>query len=298
MLREQQVAVLLVGVRPLRVLLDPDHPAPDRARLVVEHALEGEVGGRARRDVLLEGVVVEVLDAVGEVRAGDARGRARAGEVVLDPDLPLLRAEAAGDPVELGVALDPRVVAAEVPRLAADVLHRDVLDLGAVLDEDLDGGVEVAGELGRHRGVLLDHGDAAARLGDDQQPPEERAALDRVRDPHEQRLLEHDALRHLDEQAVLPLGRVVRGELLVRADELAQARMLGERLEADPVGGAVDLEPRLGDPNDPGGLELEHRRRGDDLGGAVRRERLRVEALQVGEAPRLVLRRRQRRRGA
>ena len=33
-LREQQVAVLLVRVRLLRVLLDPDHPAPDRASRV------------------------------------------------------------------------------------------------------------------------------------------------------------------------------------------------------------------------------------------------------------------------
>src|SRR5205823_2320967 len=100
--------------------------APDRRRLVAERPLEGEVRGRVRRDVLLEGVVVQVLRAVREVRAGDARGRARPGEVVLDPDLALLRAEAAGDPVELGVTPDRRVVRREVPRLARQVLDRDV----------------------------------------------------------------------------------------------------------------------------------------------------------------------------
>ena len=87
LLGEQQVAVLLVGVRLLRVLLDADHPAPDGVRVLAQRALEGEVGLGRGRDVLLEGVVVEVLRAVGEVGAGDARGGAGAAEVVLDPDL-------------------------------------------------------------------------------------------------------------------------------------------------------------------------------------------------------------------
>ena len=111
--------------------------------------------------MLLERVVVEVLVAVGEVRAGDARGRALAGEVVLDPHLALLRAEAAGDPVELGVALDARVVRGEVPGLAREVLERDVLELRALLDEELDDGVRVGGELGRRGDVLLDQREAA-----------------------------------------------------------------------------------------------------------------------------------------
>jgi len=72
--------------------------------------------------VLLESVVVEVLLAVGEVGAGDARGRSGAGEVVLDPRLALLRAETAGDPVELSVAVDPRTVRGEVPGLGGQVL--------------------------------------------------------------------------------------------------------------------------------------------------------------------------------
>src|SRR5439155_6955663 len=82
-LREQEIAVLLIRVRALRVLLDLDHPAPDDARRVAQGPLEGEVGSRVRRDVLLEGVVVEVLRAVREVGARHARGRALAGEVVL-----------------------------------------------------------------------------------------------------------------------------------------------------------------------------------------------------------------------
>src|SRR5439155_5004018 len=119
------------------VLLDLDHPAPDGSGLVAERALEGEVGGRVRGDVLLEGVVVEVLLAVGEVGAGHPRGRAGAGEVVLNPRLALLGAETPGDPVELGVAVDLRAVRGEMPRLGRQVLQRDVLDLRALAYEEL-----------------------------------------------------------------------------------------------------------------------------------------------------------------
>src|SRR5207237_9915914 len=103
-------AALLVRVRLLGVLVDADPPAPHGGRVVAERALEGEVALAIRRDVLLERVVVEVLRAVGEVRACDARGGAAAVEVVLDPRLALLRAEAARDPVELSVALDALAV--------------------------------------------------------------------------------------------------------------------------------------------------------------------------------------------
>ena len=146
--REEEVPVLLVGVRLLGLGLDADHPAPDRGRLVAQRALEREVGRRVRRDVLLERVEVEVLVAVGEVGARDTRGRALPGEVVLDPDLALLRAEAAGDPVELGVAADARAVRREVPCLPGEILERDVLDLRVLADEELDDGVRVAGESG------------------------------------------------------------------------------------------------------------------------------------------------------
>src|SRR5258707_13140623 len=102
----------------MRVGLAPDHPPPHGTRGLAQRTLEGEVGLGRRSDVLLEGVVVEMLLAVGEVRPGNAGGCARPVQVVLDPDLPLLRAEAAGDPVELGVALDTRVMRGEVPRFA------------------------------------------------------------------------------------------------------------------------------------------------------------------------------------
>ena len=137
--------------------------------------------------------------------------------------MPLLRAEAAGDPVELGVALDARVVRGEVPRAPGEVLHGDVLELRALLDEDLDDRVRVALErraAEAYSSITVNRLSGSATI---EQPPEERSARDRVRDPNVERLLEDDALRDVDEQAVLPHRGVVRGELLVRADERRRA---------------------------------------------------------------------------
>ena len=94
--------------------------------------------------------------------------------------------------------------------------------------------------------------------------------------------------RDMDEQAVLPLGRVVRSELLVRADELAEQLVVAERLEADAVRRPLDLDPALADKRRTGRVQLEHRRRRGTDAGAVHREG-RVETLEVGEPPRLVV---------
>ena len=102
-------------------------------------------------------------------------------------------------------------------------------------DEELGDGVRVAAQLGvatrrTPRSALK----REPLLGDDEQPPEERAVLgDRVRDPDVERPLELDPARDVDEQAVRPERGVVGGELLVPADELVEPRVvLGERLEA------------------------------------------------------------------
>ena len=199
---------------------------------------------------------------VGEVGAGHSRRRALSGEVVLDPHLATARAEPSGDPVQLRIAADRGVMRGEMPGALGQVLDGDVLDLGAVLDHDLDGGVRVGGELRHCRRVLLDHGEPALRLGDDQQPPEQRATLDRVGDPDVERLVDDDALGHVDEQAVLPHRRVVGRELLAVADERPEQRMVvREQLEADALGRVLDRDPVLADEGDAGGVDLEHRGR-------------------------------------
>jgi hypothetical protein len=102
----------------------------------------------------------------------------------------------------------------------------------------------------------------------------------------------------VDEQPVLPGGSVVRGELLVPADEPVEAGMgVVERLEADAVRRAVDLDPRLVQAGHARDVDVDHGRvRGLTPAVAVRDEAVRVEALQVREAPVLVRRRRQRER--
>ena len=78
--------------------------------------------------------------------------------------------------------------------------------------------------------------------------------------------------------------------------------MIAERLEANPVGGALDRDPGRVHDGEPGHVDVQHRPfrlrnsllQGD--GGAVDGERVRVEAAQVGEPPRLVGRRRERQR--
>ena len=74
----------------------------------------------------------------------------------------------------------------------------------------------------------------------------------------------------------------------VRADQLVQAGMIGEGRERSPSGRAVDLEPASETRTTPAASSSSIRR-GRNIGGAVRGERLGIEALEVGEAPRLVL---------
>ena len=127
---------------------------------------------------------------------------------------------------QLRVALDPRVVRREVPRLLREVLDRDVLELRRLADEELGDGVRVRGESGladAYSSIRLKREPSSATTSRRQMsaPP-----VDRARDPYVERLLELDALRDVDEQAVLPDRRVVRGELLVPADERVEPRVV------------------------------------------------------------------------
>jgi hypothetical protein len=93
---------------------------------------------------------------------------------------------------------------------------------------------------------------------------------------------------------VLPAGRVVRRELLVRADEAAEPLVIAQRLERNAVGRPDDLDAAFAHMRETGDVDLEHRRRRRRTPGAVCREEVRVEALQIGEAPVLVRRGRKR----
>ena len=132
----------------------------------------------------------------------------------------------------------------------------------------------------RRRRVLLDERGPRALLGDDDETPE---GLARHRDAHVERLLEHDALRDHDEQPVLPHGGVVRRELLRPPDERVQpVEVLGQRLEAHAFRRLRDVDAVCRDRCVPGDVEVEHRR---DLAGRGAAERVGIEAGEIGEAP-------------
>jgi hypothetical protein len=161
------------------------------------------------------------------------------------------------------------VVGREVPSLLREVLDRDVLELRRLLDVELADRVEVAGKVWRGGRVLLDQSEPALGLGEDEEPEEEHALLDRVDHSNGERLLQHDAAGNDDEQAVLPHGRVVRRELLIRADEPGEALVILEGLEPDALRRVLlDRDPSLVDRGQRGHVDVEHRLGGMWLGAS------------------------------
>ena len=67
MVREHEVAVGLVCVRPRGAFLDPDQSRIDGARSVLQGAFEQQVGARVADLVVLQSVEIEELLAGGEV---------------------------------------------------------------------------------------------------------------------------------------------------------------------------------------------------------------------------------------
>jgi hypothetical protein len=147
-----------------------------------------------------------------------------------------------------------------MPRFPREVLQGDVFELRALADEELGRLVRVRMQVRGRGDDLLDEREARSGIGDHEQPPEERRLVGGARDAHVQRLVELHVLGDVDEQAVLPHRRVVRGELLVPADERVEALVpFVEPLERDPVGRALDRDAALGDRREPRDVEVEHR---------------------------------------
>ena len=132
-----------------------------------------------RRDVLLERVVVEVLRAVGEVGARHARGRAGPARSFwirifpfAEPKPPATQSSSA--------SRSTRAWCEAKCQVARDRFCTETYSTFARLpDDDLDRSVRVGGELRRGGRVLLDQREPALRLRDDEEAPEQRAALGR-----------------------------------------------------------------------------------------------------------------------
>ncbi len=176
LLRQKQVPALLERVRLLGAGVHLDHAAPHRARAAAEDAAEREIRDRVRRGVLLQRVEVEVLAAVRDVGAGDARARAAAVELRLHPDLPARRAERERRPVERRVARDDRALVREHPGGVVERLRSDVVKRRALAHDDLGDAVEEALGLLVARHPLLPDLGLGSGLEHDQRAPVELVA--------------------------------------------------------------------------------------------------------------------------
>ena len=126
-----------------------------------------------------------------------------------------LRAEVAVDPLHRRVLVGDGALGDEVVDVRRPVLDRRVAAAAALLDDDLhDRRVQRVGRVDR-RGAALDVVHVGALVDDDQRALELAHVL-RV-DPEVglQRQLDLHALRHVDERAARPDGRVQRRELVV-----------------------------------------------------------------------------------
>ena len=95
--------------------------------------------------MILEGVEVEELLARGEVDGFQLRLGPLACQRGLDTGLGEPASECDVEELELRILLEPGSLVAEVPRVAAPLLDRDIADLGAFAEKDLGRAGAIAG---------------------------------------------------------------------------------------------------------------------------------------------------------
>ncbi len=144
---------------PCGLLADQDVADPDRVGvLALERALVLDVALGARRRVVDEQAVLDVLTGIGEVDAEHLDAAAGAEVVRRGAGAHDVAAERDRDVAELGVTADPGVLRDDVDAVVVPVLDRHEGQLGAVLEDDLD----VLGPRGR--AVVVDDDDGLGEL--------------------------------------------------------------------------------------------------------------------------------------
>ena len=183
-------------------------------------------------------------------------------------------------PSRVGVAADHRPVGAELARVRVMLLHGHVLEPGAVLDDQLDHGVDVGG---RRRAVLLEERRGRVALEHDQHPVIRGAALRRhVERPHS--------------AAARPRLRPARGARPRRRSGRCSRLQTSRRPTPPSRAAAQQVGPGREHVRDPGEGDAVRRVAGQLERAAGDGERLRVESAQVREPPRLLAVRRHRQR--
>ena len=289
----------------MRTLGDADDATPDGARIVEQHALEGEVRDGVGGVVLLRGVEVEMALAIDDVDGAEAPGRALTCQARLHAGLTRLGADRAGRPLERGVLRDLGAMRSEVQRGIVAVLDDDVREVRRFGQHELGDAVGVAGLTGQ---MLLDQ----RCLGTFAERHDHAPLLSGLRRGdlvrRVERQLDLDASRHVQEQAVGPERPVLGGEPLVVADDRAQNWLdqrgvlvgePGEAAEHDTLRCDVG-EQLLGDDatvthdQTTSVVALTENRAGHVTGGRLGRDgvAIEVDAAQRREAPVLVAERR------
>ena len=151
--------------------------------------------------MVLQRVEVEELLARGEVDAFQLSARARPDERGFAAALREPAAEGDVEEPQPRVLLQTRALVGQVPRVAAPFLDRHIADVRALADEDLRRTAPVTRALLLLADVLVEVVEARAAAGDDHGMGQHSGAALMRQVLAQDRLLDHDAVRHIEEVA-------------------------------------------------------------------------------------------------
>src|SRR5690606_955412 len=231
-----------VGLGARGALADLDQAAVGGAATAAGHRLGDDVGRGVRGHVDHLGARVLVLSLAGE---GDGQGLAL-GVLAHEVDGRVLHrhlgADVAVDPLHGRALVGHGALGDQVVDVVRPVLDGRVAAAGVLLDDDLDDRGVQRVRLVDRRGAALDVVHVGTLVDDDQGPLELAHVLGVDPEVGLERDLHVHALRHVDEGAAGPHGRVQRGELVVTGrDDRAEVLLeeLGVLLQGG-VGGQED----------------------------------------------------------
>src|SRR3989442_1159954 len=211
---EQQVAIRLVRRTQTGLGLDPHHADVDAPGAVLERALEEQVGGRVRRDMVLQRAEVEALLAGAEEDATQVGGGSGAFEHRLDPEPREAAAERDVDHPQSSIAAEMEALVGELPGPLAPLLQRDVADLGALLEEDLRGSAGKQDLLAVGAQEFVDVLEAGSLARDHERMRQDRAPRAGRPELTDQRMVDADVLGNVEKRAAGEERRMQRRKLI------------------------------------------------------------------------------------
>ena len=217
---ERQVAVGLEGNGAAGIRTDLDQARVDTAGNVVDRALEQQITGGLRSNVLLRGAEVVGLRAIGEVQRDLSGAAALAGEASVRADPGVVAAERNSGQQRVRIAFAGGLLVGDLPDMAAEIVDREILDPGRT------GGVHAqhGHDDPRHRirrCEPLDHGDLAVLAGLDHKARKTRCSI------AGQFVIDHDRL--LDDRTRLDAEVDGRHQCAIQVGEQVEFALLVEQ---------------------------------------------------------------------